>query len=163
MCFWALGELSFLICKMGKLCRIISKISSGFTVYRVSHSVMSSFYEPMDHNPSGSSLHGILQARILEWVTISFSRISSRLRDRTRVFCIGRQILNHWATRGLPEKLWLLKTLTPFLCTRNSKSLSNYTLKGPNFRCSQHLHKNSKLKMIKLSFSYMLLLLYSSI
>ena len=66
VCFWALWELSFLICKMGKLYQIISKISSGFTVYKVSHSVMSSFYEPMDHNPSGSSIHGILQARILE-------------------------------------------------------------------------------------------------
>ena len=31
-------------------------------------------HEPMDHSPPGSSLHGILQARILEWVAISFSR-----------------------------------------------------------------------------------------
>ena len=37
-------------------------------------------------NPVGSSVHGILQARILEWVAISFSRGSSRLRDRTWVF-----------------------------------------------------------------------------
>ena len=114
---------------------------------------------PMNCSLSGSSVHGILQARIPEWAAISFSGVSSRPRDRTCVFCIGRHILNHWATRGLPEKLWLLKTLTLFLCTRNSKSLS----KGPNFRCSQHLRKNSKLKIIKLSFSYMLLLLYSSI
>ena len=49
-------------------------------------------------HPPGSSVHGILQARILEWVTISFSRGFSQPRDRTRVSCIGRQILHHWAT-----------------------------------------------------------------
>ena len=43
--------------------------------------------------------HGILQARILEWVTISFSRGSSRPRDRTRVSRIGGRRFNLWATR----------------------------------------------------------------
>ena len=48
----------------------------------------------VDCNPPGSSVHGILQAKILEWVTISFSRGSSQPRDRTRVsYC--RQILYH--------------------------------------------------------------------
>ena len=42
---------------------------------------------------------GILQARILVWVAISFSRGSSWPRDWTVVSCIGRQILYHWATR----------------------------------------------------------------
>ena len=37
--------------------------------------------DPMDGSPSGSSVHGILQVRILEWVAISFSRGSSRPRD----------------------------------------------------------------------------------
>ena len=45
-------------------------------------SVMSNSYGPMDCNPPGSSVHGILQARILEWVAISYSRGSSRPRDR---------------------------------------------------------------------------------
>ena len=48
----------------------------------------------------GSSVHGILQARILEWVAISSSRESSWPRDRTRVSCIsfiGRRILYRWA------------------------------------------------------------------
>ena len=48
---------------------------------------------PMDYSPPGSSVHGISQARILEWVAISFSRRSSQPRDRTRIFFIGRQIL----------------------------------------------------------------------
>ena len=47
----------------------------------------------------GSCVHGISQARILESVAFSFSRGSSRLRDRTHVSCIDRQILYHWATR----------------------------------------------------------------
>ena len=55
-------------------------------------------FNPMDCNPQGSSVHGILQARILEWVAISSSRGSSWLRDRTWVSCIGRLILYHWVT-----------------------------------------------------------------
>ena len=54
--------------------------------------------DPMDCSPPGSSVHGILQARILEWVTISSSRASSLPRDRTQVSCvswIGRQVLYH--------------------------------------------------------------------
>ena len=42
---------------------------------------------PVDCSPPGSSVHGILQARILEWVAISFSRQSSRPRDQTQVSC----------------------------------------------------------------------------
>ena len=49
----------------------------------------------MNCSPPGSSVHGISQARILEWVAISSSRGSSRPRDRTLVSCIGRQVLYH--------------------------------------------------------------------
>ena len=45
--------------------------------------------DPVDCSPPGSSVHGILQARILEWAAISFSRGSSRPRDRTQVSRIG--------------------------------------------------------------------------
>ena len=41
--------------------------------------------DPMDYSPPGSSVHRILQARILEWIDIPFSRGSSRPRDRTQV------------------------------------------------------------------------------
>ena len=41
--------------------------------------------DPMDCSPPGSFVHGIFQARILEWVAISFSRGSSQPRDRTWV------------------------------------------------------------------------------
>ena len=54
---------------------------------------------PVDCSPSGSSAHGILQARILKWVAISFSRGSSWPRDRTQVSCIAGRRFNLWATR----------------------------------------------------------------
>ena len=55
---------------------------------------------PMDCSLPGSSVRGILQARILEWVAISYSRGSSLSRDWSHiscVLCIGRWILHHWA------------------------------------------------------------------
>ena len=57
--------------------------------------------DPMDCGPPGSSVRGILQARVLEWVAIPFSRASSPPRDRTRVSyvsCIGRWVLTTSAT-----------------------------------------------------------------
>ena len=56
----------------------------------------------------GSSVHGILQARILEWVVISFSKESSQPRDQTGISCIGRWILYCWATReGSPVNSYM--------------------------------------------------------
>ena len=54
---------------------------------------------PMDCSPKGSSVHGIFQARILEWVAISFSRGSSQPRDGTWVSCIAGRLFTTWATR----------------------------------------------------------------
>ena len=57
-----------------------------------------SLCDPTDCSPSGSPIHGIFQARILEWVAISYSRGSSCPRDWTQVSCIsgfGRWILYH--------------------------------------------------------------------
>ena len=54
----------------------------------------------------GSSVHGILQVRILQWVAIPFSRGSSWPRDWTHVShvsCIGRWVPYHWATREAPS------------------------------------------------------------
>ena len=57
------------------------------------------FCNPMDCSLPGSPVHGISQARILEWVAIFFSRESSWLRDRGCISCVGRWILYYWATR----------------------------------------------------------------
>ena len=62
----------------------------------------------MDCSPPGSSVHGISQARLLDWVAISFSRRSFRPRDQTHIFWIGRQIFYHWATREVHIEVLLL-------------------------------------------------------
>ena len=61
---------------------------------------------PKDCSPSGSSVHGILQARILEWVAMASSRGSSRPRDRTRISyasCMGRWVLYHQGSLHWPR------------------------------------------------------------
>ena len=55
------------------------------------------FCDPVDCSPPGFCVHGILQARILEWVAISFSRESSQPRNQTQVSLIAG--FNLWATR----------------------------------------------------------------
>ena len=57
-----------------------------------------------DCGPPGSSVHGILQARILEWVAFPFSRGSSQPRDQTQVSCIAGGFFTIWATRKVQFK-----------------------------------------------------------
>ena len=64
----------------------------------LSRSVVSTLCSPTDCSPPGSSVHGIFQARVPEWVAISYSRGSSRPTDQTHVSCVsctGSQILYH--------------------------------------------------------------------
>ena len=68
----------------------------------VSHSVASAFCDAMDCSPQGSSVHEILQARILESVAILFSRGSSQLRDEPSLLHC-RQILYHLSHEGSQE------------------------------------------------------------
>ena len=65
----------------------------------VSHAGVPTPCDPMDCSLPGSFVHGILQARILEWVAISFSRGSSRPRYQTRVSCIAGRFFTIWAAR----------------------------------------------------------------
>ena len=58
--------------------------------------------DPVDCSPPGSSVHGIMQARILEWAAISFSRGSSQPRDQTWVFCIASRFSYHLNHQGSP-------------------------------------------------------------
>ena len=70
--------------------------------------------DPMDYSLPGSSVHGISQARILEWVAISFSRETSHPRDWTHISwitCTGRWLLYHSATwkpilEHIPARNW---------------------------------------------------------
>ena len=59
--------------------------------------------DPMDCSLPGFSVHGIFQARVLEWVAIFFSRGSSQPRDRTRVSRIVGRRFTHWAIREALE------------------------------------------------------------
>ena len=74
-------------------------VALSVSVYLVTQSYLT-LSDPMDSNLPGSSVHVILQVRILEWVAIPFSRGSSQLRDWIQVSCIlvGR-FLTFWATR----------------------------------------------------------------
>ena len=83
--------------------------------------------DPMDCSPSGSFVHWILQARILEWVAISFSRGSFRPRNWTQVSWIA-----NWATReacenwDLSEKITLNSTCAKS-CAFPTDSVLEYT------------------------------------
>ena len=70
-------------------------------------------WDPMDCSLPGSSLHGILQAKILEWVAISLSRGSSQLRDRARVSCTAGRCFNLRDTREaqVPPHITIEQTL----------------------------------------------------
>ena len=73
----------------------------------------------MDYSLPGSSVHGVLQARILECVAISFSRESSQPTDQTSlscITCIGRWILYHWATWEAPYLVYNLYILLKLDC-----------------------------------------------
>ena len=61
--------------------------------------------DPMDWSPPGSSVHEILQARILEWVAMPSSRGSSQPRDGTQVSRTAGGFFTIWATRGAPPNI----------------------------------------------------------
>ena len=83
----------------------------------------------MNCSLSGSSVHGILQARILEWVSISFSRGSFPPRDWTQVSCIAGRFFTVWTTRKvlvvlLLSRVWLFAS--PWTAARHaSLSITN--------------------------------------
>ena len=71
-----------------------------------SHTVVADACDPADCGPPGSSVHGSLQARILEGVARPSSRGSSRPRDRTQFSSIAGGFFTVWATREDPCKEW---------------------------------------------------------
>ena len=93
------------------------------------------FYNPMDCSPPASSVHRILQARILEWVAISSSRAFPQPRDWTHVSCvscIGRRIsFYHWATweaftrRILKTRKWRNVFHIPLVSSSTTLCLEN--------------------------------------
>ena len=121
-----------------------------------------SLCDPVDCSLPGSSVHRILQARILQWVAISYSRGSSQPRDWTLVSCFGRWILYHCTTWEAPTihetftkmdyALGHKENLTNLFKRRPKKLHSLTTVQHPSntpvsseFKCcacSRHLHES---------------------
>ena len=81
----------------------------------------------MDYSPPGSSVHGILPARILEWVAIPSSRESSWPGDQILISCIscfGRDILYHWATWEANLRIEWAQMIIDFLLCASSVQFS---------------------------------------
>ena len=92
----------------------------------------------MDGSPPDFSVYGILQARILEWVAISFSRGSSPPRNWTRVSCIVGRLFTDWATREAPSAYLRLLIFLPAIFIPASASSS------PAFHMMYSTYKLSK-------------------
>ena len=78
--------------------------------------------DPMAYSPWGFSVHGILQARLLEWVAIPFSRGSSQSRDQT---CFAGRFFTIWATREPPEERRQWENISAFCFPCPNSSLVN--------------------------------------
>ena len=63
-------------------------------------------------NPMGYTVHGILQARILEWVAVFFSRGSSWPRNQSQVSCMEGEYFTSWATSEAWDLLWIFTNIT---------------------------------------------------
>ena len=98
----------------------------------------------MDCSPPGSSVHGLLQARILDWVAIPFFRGSSQPRDRTWVSCTAGRFFTVWATREA-------------LCVIPHTRANSRRLKGLNVK------KQSLIFLQKISWLYIELLVGNNI
>ena len=75
-----------------------------------SHSVVSNSLRPMDCSLSGSSVHGIFQARVLEWIATSFSRGSSQPRNQTWVSCIAGKCFKSEKSKWCEILGWINQT-----------------------------------------------------
>ena len=113
MCIWPCISVEYLMWKWSVL-RIMWIV---FTYLACMHAkslpLCLTLCNPMDFTPPGSSVHGILQARILEWVAMPFSRGSSWPRDRTQVSRLAGGFFTYWAIRES-----ILCTLIYLLTTR---------------------------------------------
>ena len=99
--------------------------------------------DPMDCRPPGSSVHGILQARILEWVAIPFSRGSSQPRDGTWVSSIAGRFFTFWAAKEAHSCFYWDLNIGPELAQRAPHGSFNI------FFCLSVLRQNCRIKCKK--------------
>ena len=110
---------------------------SGVCMYAQSYLT---FCDPMDCRLPGFSVHGILQARILEWVAIPFFRGSSPPRDQSWVACIASRFFIIWATREVLTETRGQGSSFPFL---EEKIMVNSAVLFWSF-----IHKSQKKKLL---------------
>ena len=117
-----------------------------------------SLCDPMDCSPIGSSAHGILQTRILEWVPISFSRGYSQPRDWTQVSRIVDRLFTIWVKLGNPYIKCIVLNMPQCILVYPSNKINckwwNLTnriviLKAINMLVESHTQCNIMLKMHK--------------
>ena len=103
--------------------------------------------DPMNCGPPGSSVHGILQARILEWLAMPSSRGSFQPRDQTQVSCIAEGFFTIWGTRE-PHEYWSKQHIPspgelpdPVEQNKKKSSLYNIVISIISFRIFSNLRK----------------------
>ena len=96
------------------------------------------FCNPMDCSPPGSSVHRILQVRILEWVTIPFSRGCSPPRDWTWVSCNADRFFTVWATKE--NHIYMYKECSDYCTITLISHASKVMLKILQARLQQYLN-----------------------
>ena len=107
----------------------------------------------IDYSPPGSSVHGIFQARILEWVVIPFSRGSSWPRDGTWVSCITSRLFCIWATKEAFSIKTKHKSKNQHFAKRKKWLLRLFLARIP-----QSLLRNLKVKKLTKSLGVLILL-----
>ena len=118
-------------------CFITSWTEVKWSEVKWRHSIMSDSLWPMDCSLPGYSVHGMFQAIVLERIAISFSRGSSRPRDRTRVSLIVDRRFTVWATTIIHDQKWNLHQYS----TINSTADLNWI--SPVFICTLFVGEGS--------------------
>ena len=117
--FFSVSTLSLQHAKHSSLCYTVCPYSFSIlyiVVLSVSHSVMCKILRPHElYSLPGFSVHGILQARILEQVAIPFSRGSSQYRDWTWVSSNAGRFFTLWATREAPHCAYVSVPVSQFV------------------------------------------------
>ena len=106
--------------------------------------------DPVDCSPPGSPVHGIFQARILEWVAISFSRGTSQPRDWTRVSCIA--VL--WLVQHSQRRWWKKQ---PDLATGKTMTQPKFLYYLESRVCTWYKKKKKKIYMKRVDIKGLLL------
>ena len=117
----------------------ISRVFYGNVYVSLVTQLCPTLWDPMDCSLPGSSVHGIFQARILEWIATSFSRGSSQPRDWTQVSHTAGRLFTVWATRKAIPAIW--PNNSPRNLPKRNENLDSHTKTKPHTKfCSSRIH-----------------------